>query len=161
MSKPQWLPHQQAPVVFQQVKFDIRGGFPFSLFEHHHTMKPEVGDLNKKCKSHNYRTTRRGLSSVSVTGSTSPCKHAHMARRPSHGAIAWLCTISPGHDVPLQNDMAMAVYRDTTDQIKAFHGLGQPPAVTSFRFTPLNPAPTSHHMVQLCRMMWPWQCTGI
>ena len=46
MSKPHWLPHQQEPVVFQQVKFDIRGGFPFSLFEHHRTMKPEVGGLS-------------------------------------------------------------------------------------------------------------------
>ena len=42
MSKPQWLPLQQQPVIFEQVKFDIRGGFPFSLFEHHRTMKPHV-----------------------------------------------------------------------------------------------------------------------
>ena len=29
-------------MVFEQVKFDVRGGFPFSLFEHHHVIKAEV-----------------------------------------------------------------------------------------------------------------------
>ena len=29
-------------MLFEQVKFDVRGGFPFSLFEHHRVIKAEV-----------------------------------------------------------------------------------------------------------------------
>ena len=43
LSVPHWLPHQRDPVVFGQVKWDVWGGFPFSIFHQHRTLKPEVG----------------------------------------------------------------------------------------------------------------------
>ena len=35
----------------------------------------------------------------------------------------WLCTSFSVHDVPLQDDVAVAVHQDMTNEIKASHGL--------------------------------------
>ena len=61
-----------------------------------------------------------------------PITHLRLAHHISH--LSGLCTIFSGQAAPLQDDVAMAVYRDMTAQIKAFHGLqdrglAQPPKI--------------------------------
>ena len=151
VGEPQWLLQQQEPVVFEQIKFDVRGGFPFSLFEHHRVIRPEVSCLAQRVVS-SHACIRCALASerllilarpttAETSAAAADARRSDLHPRPRILTLPCTsqCHVAAQGAPELQTDLAAAaqdvtaleVYADMVDQVKAFYklqdrGLSQP-----------------------------------